>query len=396
MTVLEMLSSPWKSTLEDVTEGQSPNGSDETDPHTGIETESDDGVKVQKHQENGDEDDDDDESIKVAEAVLEETNIRKQQTPSSPSSQSKLKKTRKTIRKYRDLCGKIVNNTRVQFAIISLIAVNAIMLGIATFPFVKDNPDIRHKFEVTDKVFLVLFTVELGMQFIYNGIHLFLDGWLIFDFIIIVSSWAFEEIQIVRAFRIFRAFRLITRVQVLQNLVTALFSVVPRIMGITLLLALIFFIFSILMTSMWKNLYHEGYTEQDYFSRLDATLFTLFQVLTLDEWAGITREVMASPDNSWAWFPMIAFVIITAFIVINLIIAVICDAIAALHADQKAMIQGIASTDEGDSEEPQDIDVREQLQTLEQHVEKLARMQEQTMHSLQYLTRHMQAKKIPS
>jgi septal ring factor EnvC (AmiA/AmiB activator) len=94
---------------------------------------------------------------------------------------------------------------------------------------------------------------------------------------------------------------------------------------------------------------------------------------------------------------MIAFVIITAFIVINLIIAVICDAIAALHANEKAMIQGINSADQDDDadEEPH-VHVKKQLQTLEQQVEELSRMQQQTMHSLQYLTRHLQAKRTPS
>jgi hypothetical protein len=373
---------------------QSPKDREERDLTTtrmDTEIEYEEGENSDRQQTNGD--DNDNESIQVAEAVLDETMSRKQQT----SPKSTLSKTRHEIRKYRDLCGKIVNDTRVQLTIVLLIGINGIMLGIATFPFIKGNPNASNAFERCDFAFLVIFTIELGMQFIYNGLHLFLDGWLVFDFIIILTSWAFDEVQIVRAFRIFRAFRLVTRVKTLQNLVTALFSVVPRIAGITLLLALIFFIFSILMTSMWKDLYHEGYTEQDYFSRLDATLFTLFQVLTLDEWAGLTREVMASPGNSWAWFPMIAFVIITAFIVINLIIAVICDAIAALHANEKAMIQGINSADQDDDadEEPH-VHVKKQLQTLEQQVEELSRMQQQTMHSLQYLTRHLQATRTPS
>lgn len=385
MTVLDMLQTPWRST--DAQPAPSPYGSEETDPRTTAETESDEG-KNQTRQSA------DDGSVVEVEAVLKETKQLRsnKQTPSSPPSC--VAKTKNKIHNVRQLSGKIVNDTRSQFVIILLIAINAIMLGIATYPFVKDNPQTSHRFEVTDMVFLIIFTVELGMQFIYRGFHLFLDGWLIFDFVIIVTSWSFSEVQIIRAFRIFRAFRLVTRVKVLQNLVTALFSVVPRMGAIGLLLILIFFIFAILMTSMWKDLYENGETEQDYFSRLDATLFTLFQVMTLDEWAGITRQVMAV--QSWAWFPMITFVVITAFIVINLIIAVICDAIAALHADQKAMIHGERFDEHDDDgiDEPPDVDVKKQLQSLEQQVEELSRMQEQTMHSLQYLTRHLQAKKI--
>ena len=74
----------------------------------------------------------------MAEAVLEEAKSRKQQTSTSPPK-STLSKTRHEIRKYRDLCGKIVNDTRVQLFIVLLIAINGIMLGLATFPFIKDD-----------------------------------------------------------------------------------------------------------------------------------------------------------------------------------------------------------------------------------------------------------------
>jgi hypothetical protein len=295
------------------------------------------------------------------------------------------------IQQIRNLSGKIVNDSTIQFLVILLISVNAIMMGIATFPFVKDDPRIYRAFELTDKIFLIAFTIELAMQLIYHGFRLFLDGWLVFDFIIIVVSWSFAELQIVRAFRIFRALRLITRVKVLKNLLTALFSVVPQMGAISLLLFLIFFIFAILMTSLWKDLYQDNETSQDYFSRLDATFFTLFQIMTLDNWAGISREVMAV--QSWAWVPFIAFVLISGFIVVNLIIAVICEAIGALHSDDRAKLVGQSGSGKEDKE-PVQVDVKQHLQALERQVEELTRMQQQTMHTLQYMTRHLQSKRM--
>jgi len=115
--------------------------------------------------------------------------------------------------------GNFVNHPHVQLFIVTLIAINALMMGIATFDIVKDNPDTQEAFEITDRVFLVIFTIELCMQFFFHGWRLLQDGWLIFDLIIIVTSWAFAELQIVRAFRIFRALRLITRIAVMQNLI---------------------------------------------------------------------------------------------------------------------------------------------------------------------------------
>ena len=293
------------------------------------------------------------------------------------------------LNQARLICGKFVNNDRVQLIVVLLIGINAIMMGIATFDFVSDTPAIDEKFEICDKIFLYIFTVELCLQFLYHGLRLFLDGWLMFDFAIIVMSWAFSEAQIIRAFRIFRALRLVTRVEVMRNLVMALFSVMPRMAAIGLLLFLIFYIFAVMFTQLFKDMYGDGQTEYDYFSRLDQTFFTLFQIMTLDAWADVARDVMAV--RSWAWIPFVAFVIISGFIVVNLIIAVICDAISALHDDDRAKLHG---TYESESviveEEPKDYQ-QQQIKNLQEQVDELTRIQESTMMTLEYLGRQLQS-----
>jgi len=54
-------------------------------------------------------------------------------------------------------------------------------------------------------------------------------------------------------------------------------------------------------------------------------------MLTFDNWAEIAREAMKF--KSWAWVPFVAFIIISGFTVINLVIAVICDSISDLHEE---------------------------------------------------------------
>jgi len=237
----------------------------------------------------------------------------------------------RTVRKFRNVCGRVVNDERVQVFIIFLIIVNAVMMGAATFDFVTDDPEVSDVFEAVDMVFLVIFTIELALQFIYHLWRLFIDGWLLFDFIIIMMSWVFSDVQIIRSFRIFRALRLITRIEVMKNLVSALLSVVPKMLAITMLLLLIFYIFAVMFTSLFKELYDDGFLDFDYFGTIWDSLFTCYQFMTLDDWNPIAREVMV--ELSWAWFPMIAFIIISGFIVINLVIAVLCDAVSALHDD---------------------------------------------------------------
>jgi len=123
------------------------------------------------------------------------------------------------IQLVRYRAGLIVYDKYVQKLVVLLILSNAIVMGIDTFQFVRHNPGVANAFDKIDMAFLIVFTIELGMQFIFHGVNLLRDGWLVFDLVVITSSWAVAELRIVRAFRIFRAFRLITRIKLMKNLV---------------------------------------------------------------------------------------------------------------------------------------------------------------------------------
>jgi hypothetical protein len=96
----------------------------------------------------------------------------------------------RALHRLRLLCGAAVNHPRVQLSIIFLIVINSVIMGVSTFDFVTENPTVTAAFNNTDLGFLVVFTIELMMQFIYRGYSLFKDGWLVFDFVIILVSWA--------------------------------------------------------------------------------------------------------------------------------------------------------------------------------------------------------------
>lgn len=316
------------------------------------------------------------------------------------------------IHQFREICGAMVNHEMVQNGIITLIAINAAMMGIGTFPFVKGDPEINAAFTLVDKIFLSIFTAELGMQTIYLGFRLFLDGWLVFDFLIIVISWSFDTIGFIRAFRVFRALRLITRVKVMKNLVLALLNVLPRMGAIGLLLLLISYIFAVMLTQLFKDLSLDGFTDFDYFGRLDKTFFTLFQLMTLDGWSSIARQVIAVykckcmchkntihsctiyqqkyqscfVESVGGWIPIMCFVSISGFIVVNLIVAVICEAVSNLDDDDKAKIHGDFVEN---NEEEKRLDIHAQVDLLEEKVNDLHNFQKQSTDMLQCMLHHI-------
>jgi Ion transport protein len=179
------------------------------------------------------------------------------------------------VQELRKFCGTVVNEPRVQICIIVMIAINALMMGIATYDFVTDSREATLAFDTIDQCFLIIFTVEIGLQVIYHGIwRVLTDGWLCFDFFVIVGSWSLSNIQIIRSFRILRALRLATRLDVLKRLVQALINVAPSVGGIISLFVLILYAFSVLCTNLFGELFSEGVVNEDYFGRLDRTFFS--------------------------------------------------------------------------------------------------------------------------
>lgn len=283
------------------------------------------------------------------------------------------------MRKSRLVAGQIVEEPKVQLFIIVLIIINSIIMGIGTFDFVTDDPEADEAFEKTDRVFLVIFTLELVLQLHYRRFAFFSDAWLIFDFAIVVSSWSLESLQVVRAFRIFRAFRLVTRIGPLRELVMAIGAVMPRMYAIAMLLFLIFYIFAVLFTELFSELD----LSDNYFGSLDVSLFTCMEMMTL-EWAELTREVMQF--KSWAWAPLLAFISVTGFIVFNLIVAVVCDAVAVVDREANAEKFPERLTDKQHLEEAQ-----ERIWELTETVEILMMRQERLLSVADMLAKEVRA-----
>ena len=230
----------------------------------------------------------------------------------------------------RERCGKFVNSKPVNTFIITLIIINSILMAIGTFSFVKDDPPTLAAFDTVDTVFLCIYSVESFLQVVYHGIYIYKDGWASFDLFLVVLSWSFSftniPVQAARSLRIVRILRLVPKLKSLKIIITAIFSVVPKLGGITVILLLIFYIFAIILTMLYKD--YE--LEEDYFTRLDTTMFTLFQIMTMADWSPIVRELMV--DAMWAPLPIILFLVVSGFIFLNLIVAFVCEAMNIVEA----------------------------------------------------------------
>jgi hypothetical protein len=166
------------------------------------------------------------------------------------------------LQRFRRACGEFVDSAPVQIIMSILIVTNAVQLGAMTF-------DLDHKvsgiLEMTDLAILSAFTVEVTLHFIYLGLGLLKDGWLMFDAIVVLFSWAFmgSSLAILRSFRIFRIFSLVSRFESLRSLFEAVGSTIPKMASIWVALMIIFYIFCVLYTTLYSSLYDDGYLEHD-------------------------------------------------------------------------------------------------------------------------------------
>lgn len=139
---------------------------------------------------------------------------------------------------------------KIEFIILAMIVINSIMMGISTYDVISENDALKTAFETTDKVFLIIFTVELVLNLFHLGMKSINDRWFMFDLIIIVLSWSPLDGPL-QAIRAFRTLRLVSRIEMFKDVIEKIGCVVPKMGSVGLLLAFILFIFSILFTELF-------------------------------------------------------------------------------------------------------------------------------------------------
>lgn len=227
----------------------------------------------------------------------------------------------------RERIGAFVEAPRIQRFITALIILNAISLGLETSPEVRAR--IGDILAVIDWVVLTIFVVEIVMKLFAKRLDFFKSGWNVFDFIVVSIALvpAAGPFYILRALRILRVLRLISVVPQMRRVVQALVTAIPGLLSIVALISLIFYISAVLATNLFGPVF------QEWFGTIGASMYSLFQIMTLESWSmGIVRPVMKVYPYAWIFF--VPFIMVTSFAVINLFIGVIVDAMQTVQEER--------------------------------------------------------------
>ena len=241
---------------------------------------------------------------------------------------------------WRERIGAFVPSRIVQNFILGLIVVNAFTLGLETSPTAMAAAG--QILLTIDRIILAVFVFEIALKLIAYGWRFFRDPWNVFDFIVVGIALlpASGPFAVLRSLRILRALRLISTVPRMRRVVTALLSAIPGLGAIIALLSLIFYVGAVMATKLF------GASFPDWFGTIGESLYSLFQIMTLESWSmGIVRPVLEVYPLAWLFF--VPFILITTFTTLNLFIAVIVNAMQAEHNEEIEQAEAAAQGERG-------------------------------------------------
>ena len=210
--------------------------------------------------------------------------------------------------------------------IIGVILFNAVLLGLETSDeaMAIAGPLIL----MLDKVCLAIFVIEIALKLYAHGLRFFKSGWNIFDFVIVGIALLplTQGFSVLRALRILRVLRIISVAPRLRRVVEGFITALPGMGSVFLLMALIFYIASVMATKLFSDAFPE------WFGDLGRSAYSLFQIMTLESWSmGIVRPVMEV--FPWAWAFFVPFIMVTTFAVVNLLVGLIVNSMQDAHAE---------------------------------------------------------------
>ncbi|EBA16976.1 voltage-gated sodium channel [Roseobacter sp. SK209-2-6] len=209
-----------------------------------------------------------------------------------------------------------------------VIMVNAVTLGLETSEQVMAR--VGGLIHLIDELCLGIFIVEILMKLIARRLRFFLNGWSVFDFVIVGIALVpgAQGFSVLRALRILRVLRVVSVAPRLRRVVEGFVTALPGMGSVFLLMAIIFYIGAVMATKLF------GASFPEWFGTLGRSGYSLFQIMTLESWSmGIVRPVMEVFPYAWAFF--VPFIMVTTFAVVNLLVGLIVNSMQDAHSEEE-------------------------------------------------------------
>ncbi|XP_058055269.1 sodium channel protein para isoform X26 [Anopheles bellator] len=247
----------------------------------------------------------------------------------------------------------IVTNKKFDMIIMLFIGFNMLTM---TLDHYKQSETFSAVLDYLNMIFICIFSSECLMKIFALRYHYFIEPWNLFDFVVVILSILglvlsdlIEKyfvsptlLRVVRVAKVGRVLRLVKGAKGIRTLLFALAMSLPALFNICLLLFLVMFIFAIFGMSFFMHVKDKSGLDDVYnFKTFGQSMILLFQMSTSAGWDGvldgiINEEDCLPPDNDKG-YPgncgsstigityLLAYLVISFLIVINMYIAVILE-----------------------------------------------------------------------
>ncbi|KAM4559679.1 sodium channel protein type 2 subunit alpha-like isoform 2-T2 [Odontesthes bonariensis] len=253
--------------------------------------------------------------------------------------------------KIKDVVSMVVMDPFVDLTITICIVLNTLFMAMEHYPMTKEFDNVL---TVGNLVFTGIFTAEMCFKIIaLDPYYYFQEGWNIFDGIIVSLSLMelglanVEGLSVLRSFRLLRVFKLAKSWPTLNMLIKIIGNSVGALGNLTLVLAIIVFIFAVVGMQLFGKSYKECVCKisedcelprwhmHDFFH----SFLIVFRVLC-GEWIETMWDCMEVAGQSMCLIVFMMVMVIGNLVVLNLFLALLLSSFSA---------DNLAATDE-DSE----------------------------------------------
>ncbi|XP_035382659.1 sodium channel, voltage-gated, type I like, alpha b isoform X3 [Electrophorus electricus] len=242
--------------------------------------------------------------------------------------------------KVKELVNMVVMDPFVDLAITICIVLNTVFMAMEHYPMTKEFNDVL---SVGNLVFTGIFTAEMCLKVIaLDPYYYFQEGWNIFDGIIVSLSLMelglanVEGLSVLRSFRLLRVFKLAKSWPTLNMLIKIIGNSVGALGNLTLVLAIIVFIFAVVGMQLFGKSYRECMCKisdgcelprwhmVDFFH----SFLIVFRVLC-GEWIETMWDCMEVAGQSMCLIVFMMVMVIGNLVVLNLFLALLLSSFSA-------------------------------------------------------------------
>tara|TARA_B100001758_G_C18393440_1_gene604402 strand:+ start:327 stop:1151 length:825 start_codon:yes stop_codon:yes gene_type:complete len=251
---------------------------------------------------------------------------------------------------------KIVASRYFESIIIAVILTNCILIGVETY---FSNPLISF----IQSFALFIFTIEVVLRYFSSNTNkeYFYEGWNIFDLSIVLISFIPESlfsdsstISAIRVLRVFRVLRLLRVSDEIKLIISVLVKSCSALFYNAIFFSIFLYLYSIIGVTLFqlpefddnslssekieilelynKNAPNAPVNSPDPYDSLHETMFTLFRVLTGEDWTDIRYNLVYASeleliDVSQTTITLyhVSWVILSAFLLLNLVVGAILN-----------------------------------------------------------------------